>query len=138
MTADHPTRSPDSPDPRGNAAIEAIGRIQRAIHMKGREASDGILVTADLIVQEAREAIQDFHNAPPRSPDSVRTPDLDAILETAWLRVYVRAGELIWKRTQLTPAEAHGLAAEVYNLVSLAALHPASSSDETPATGGEG
>jgi hypothetical protein len=67
---DHPTRSPDSPDPRGNAAIEAIGRIQRAIHMKDREASDGTLVTAAVIVQEAREAIREFHNAPPRSPDS--------------------------------------------------------------------
>jgi hypothetical protein len=68
--ADHPTRSPDSPDPRGNAAIEAIERIQRAIHMKDREASDGTLVTAAVIVQEAREAIREFHNAPPRSPDS--------------------------------------------------------------------
>jgi hypothetical protein len=69
-TCDHPTRSPDSPDPRGNAAIEAIERIQRAIHMKDREASDGTLVTAAVIVQEAREAIREFHNAPPRSPDS--------------------------------------------------------------------
>jgi hypothetical protein len=74
-------RSPDSPDPRGNAAIEAIGRIQRAIHMKDREASDGTLVTAAVIVQEAREAIRDFHNAPPRSSDSVRTPDLDVLRE---------------------------------------------------------
>ena len=50
------------PDPRGNAAIEAIGRIQRSIHMEGRVASDGTLVTSEAIVEEAREAIKDFHD----------------------------------------------------------------------------
>jgi hypothetical protein len=117
-TCDHPTRSPDSPDPRGNAAIEAIERIQRAIHMKDREASDGTLVTAAVIVQEAREAIRDFHNAPPRSPDSVRTPNLDALGLT---RHYNPATGQLWHHDDC-PDEDHR-----YDLHAvLAALHPAS------------
>ena len=54
-------------DPRGNRAIEAIDRIQRAILMKGRVASDGTLITTEVIEAEAREAIRDFH-ADPLSP----------------------------------------------------------------------
>lgn len=42
-------------------------------------------------------------------------------LDAAWSRVYVRAGELIWKRTDLIPTDAHGIAAEVYNLIAVAA-----------------
>ena len=49
-------------DPRGDLAIEAVDRIQRAVLMKGRVASDGTLVTTEVIESEARAAIRDFHD----------------------------------------------------------------------------
>jgi len=52
---------PPSLDPRGPQAIEAIDRIQRAVLMMGRKASDGRLVTESVVVDEVREALRDFH-----------------------------------------------------------------------------
>jgi hypothetical protein len=82
MTADHPTRSPDSPDPNlppliaslyaecdGLRDVYARANMEEPPHVAARIA--GIKFAIGRIKEHYRTI------APPRSSDSVRTPDLD-------------------------------------------------------------
>jgi hypothetical protein len=82
--ADHPTRSPDSPDPNlppliaslyaecdGLRDVYARANMEEPPHVAARIA--GIKFAIGRIKEHYRTI------APPRSPDSVRTPDLDVL-----------------------------------------------------------
>jgi hypothetical protein len=71
MTADHPTRSPDSPDHPDHPLLHChrCGRCVCPLH----EA-----IADDTWTDARRLCASCFDGTTPRSSDSVRTPDLDA------------------------------------------------------------
>jgi hypothetical protein len=107
----HPTRSPDSPDPgHGLLHCHRCGKCICPLH----EA------IADDTWTEARRLCASCFSGPPRSPDSVRTPDLDV----------ERLGLAIAKHWHDHPSSGYSYghcASEVAaEYARLAALHPAS------------
>jgi hypothetical protein len=70
MTADHPTRSPDSPDHQ-HGERGTRNDVYCAVH--------GWVGNIHWVSRNHDQHAPLFAPQPPRSPDSVRTPDLDAL-----------------------------------------------------------
>jgi hypothetical protein len=71
--ADHPTRSPDSPDPTDVERLrDILDRMTTVAQADWQPMTRGYEEFYGLLA-DARAALMDT----PRSPDSVRTPDLD-------------------------------------------------------------
>jgi hypothetical protein len=116
VTADHPTRSPDSPDPgHGLLHCHRCGKCICPLH----EA------IADDTWTEARRLCASCFDGPPRSPDSVRTPDFDVREAAAGLLRALDSYEASWMTSRSGYGEVSERKAELR-----AALHPASPPQE--------